>query len=392
MLNINQARHDKAKKVAAAELILDTAHEASRDLTQSERTMYDSLAVEIKAISAAIDDHLSAGQGARPRRQTPTGLEMPRIGGPGRGEGYSDDEDEPSPNQAGISFPGMGAFISGKKVTASLSEGGTPQYIVPGWQVQQFITAYPSVTPFESAGATVFQTDDGHVLKVPIIAAGTDAATFAEEAGPTTDTNANIYVASLEATKYSFLTKLSEELHQDVPALESTLAAEGVRRVYMSISKAITAALVTSLNAANSLVNLGGDYLDTLLQMEAAIDPTWASPNNVWMMDRSSLSRLRNTRDLQDRPIFDPTSKTLLGYRTVLNDALQGRVIFGAWAPGVYIRKTPLVVLRLVELYSEQGKIGVRFQQRADQAFFSDAATASQAPQPLVMLNTDVGS
>jgi len=385
VFNVNDALKQRAEKRKSAELILATAQRANRDLTTAEQTNYDLLAAEIKTINADVDRH---ALGARPS----TRPGMPRIAVPGADYDY---DNEGTRNPAGLSFLGIGDFITKGEggIQASLSEGsGGTQYVIPGWQVQQFITAYPSITPFEAAGATVFQTDDGHTIKVPIIAAGSDVGTFAEEAGPTSDTNANVYVASLGAHKYSFLTKLSEELRQDVPELESTLAAEGIRRVYNSISKAVTSALITSLTSANALVTDTGDYLHDLLNLEAAIDPTWSSPSNCFMMDTSSLAQLRNVRDLNDRPIFDPATKSFFGYRTVINQALRGRVLFGAFGPAVFIRKTPLAVLRLLELYSESGKIGIRFQQRADQAFFSDAATATQAPQPIFMLTNTVGS
>src|SRR5207253_7862874 len=146
----------------------------------------------------------------------------------------------------------------------------------------------------------------------------------------------------------AFLTKLSEELQQDVPNLEGSLAAEGVKRVFNSITKAVTSALVSSLTSANAIVAATGDYLTNLLDMEASIDPTWASPDNCWMMDRSSLSKFRNLRDLNNRPVFDPTAKTLLSYRVILNDACHAKVIFGSFRPGVYIRKTPFMVLRQI--------------------------------------------
>jgi HK97 family phage major capsid protein len=275
---------------------------------------------------------------------------------------------------------------------ATLSEGGNVQYVVPGWEVMQFLAAYPQNQPFVEAGATIFNTDDAHQLNVPIIVAGDAPTTYAEGSGPTSEQDAVVYVAKLNATKRAFLTKITEEVAQDVESLQNTLISEGIRRVARAVADAATDALVTSLTSANALVDLSGDYLQTLLDMEAAIDPTFAGPNNAFMMDRSSLSKFRNTRDLQDRPIFDPTAKTILGYKVILNDRLRGKVVFGSWAPGVYIRQTPMVVQRLLELYSESGKIGIRFQRRTDQKFFSDAATAAQAPQPLYLLHTDVGS
>jgi hypothetical protein len=46
----------------------------------------------------------------------------------------------------------------------------------------------------------------------------------------------------------------------------------------------------------------------------------------------------------------------------------------------------------LLEAYKEAGKNGLRFMQRADSAFFAEAATAAQAEQPIYMLTSDFGS
>lgn len=369
MVNVNALRAERSEVKAQAKTLIDAAIKSGKDLSGTALTAYNNHLARLDAIDESLDNHASGAHFA----DAPTAATI-------------------SARADGVRFSGIGAFINTGEggIQASLSEGGSLMYAVPSYQVDRFLAAYPAVDPFGAAGATVLDTEDGHEVRVPIITAGSDAATFAEEHGPTVVQDAGVYVAKLGAEKYSFLTKLSEEAAQDIPSLDSTLAAEGVRRVMNSISKATTTATIAALTTANAIVAPGTDWLTSLLNLESSIDPTWAGQDNCFMLSRTTLSSIRNVRDLQDRPIFDPTAKTLLGYKAVLNDACTTRVIFGAWRPGLYLRRTRISVQRLIELYSEQGQIGVKFVQRADSVAFAEAANASQAPQPLVMLGTGI--
>jgi HK97 family phage major capsid protein len=388
--NVNVLKQMKAAAKDRAEDINLAAMQAGRDLNAEEAKEFASLMRVAKRCGTAIEANerdfgsFKGGRNRGPQRPT-NPLNIVRPGS----------RDLPHEQAEGISgFPGVADFImtgEGGEKTA-LSEGGNLQYTVPGWQVEQFVAAYPTNAPFVEAGSTIFETEDAHQINVPIVSTGDDPATYSEGTGPTVAQDANVYIAKLGAHKRAFLTKISEEAAQDIGTLESTVVTEGIRRVMRIVSNAATDALVTSLTAAGALSYPGIDHLGTLLNAEAAIDVTWASMTNCWMMDLSSLATYRNTRDLQDRPIFDPTAKTLLGYKVVINQRLRGRVLFGAFKPAVYIRQTPMAVQRLIELYTESGQIGIRFQRRADQAFFSDAATASQAPQPVILLTETAGS
>ena len=167
---------------------------------------------------------------------------------------------------------------------------------------------------------------------------------------------------------------------------------ESFVRVTMSQNDAFTAALLTSLATANCVVATGTDYLELLLELQAAVPPAFANPQNAFMVSRHSLAGIRNVRDLQDRPIFDPTNQTLLGHPTVVNDAVGFRVLFGNFKAGAHISRGPMQLLRITEAYRESGQVGVRFWQRAGAKFYSDAITSGDN-QPLWMsLSTDVGS
>lgn len=275
-------------------------------------------------------------------------------------------------------------------ISASLSEGADLGVAIPPFQLETFRIASPFIAPFENAGATIFASDSFGMtkIKVPFVLSGSAVTTFAEEAGPSSTQDASVVGIELDSDKYAFLTKISEESDADIANLGGAVTVEGLRRVYKSTSDAATAALLDSLIDAGAWITRGSDNLKSLLDLESAINPVYSSPTNCLMLSRLALSELRNTRDLQDRPIFDPVSRTFLGYRAIINDALGGHVVFGNFGEGAFLSYSQLVVQRLLEAYREDGQIGIRFARRMASAFFSDASSGSV--QPLYSLNLDV--
>lgn len=276
-------------------------------------------------------------------------------------------------------------------MVASLSEGSDLGVAIPPYALEAFRVDSPMIAPFEAAGATIFASENFGMtkVKVPFVLPGNPATTYAEESGPTTTSDATVVGVTLTPAKWALLTKLSEESDADIPGLEGAVTQEGTRRMYKSTSDAATTALLSSLYAAGSFVSKGSnDFLTNLLDLEAAVNPVFSGPTNVFMCSRAGLSRLRNTRDLQDRPIFDPVSRTLIGYRTVINDALADHIVFGNFGEGCFLSYSAFFVMRVLEAYREEGKIGVRFARRMASAFFSDASHGSI--QPLYSLNLDI--
>jgi len=271
--------------------------------------------------------------------------------------------------------------------------GGSVSYVIPAYEIEAFIKAYPNYDAFLNAGATIYPTDFPVVdKKIPILQAGSVVTTFSEGAGPSSSQDASFTPLTITHSKYALLGKFSEEFSEDAPQALEAAIAESIVRVAMSENDAFTAALITSLDNANAQIDTGLDYLQLLLRLQAAVPPQFANPQNAFMVSRLSLAAIRNVRDLQDRPIFDPTNQTLLGYPTILNDRVQGRVIFGNFRAGAHISRSPFQLLRINEAYRESGQVGVRFWQRAGAKFYSDAIT-SGSNQPLWMsTSTDVGS
>jgi HK97 family phage major capsid protein len=314
-------------------------------------------------------------------------------------DGRGAPSDENAAGDKRFTFPGVGEFLRTRDhgQLASLTEGGDLEFVVPGYEVQRFITAYPNVDVWAQAGANITDLGEGWVsANQPIMVSGTDAGVFGEGTGPNTDQSAKVYVAKLDSPKkHAFLSLPSEEAWADIPALGAAATQEGVRRTLFTIGKSVTAALLSSLATASATVATTHDNLEDVLNLIAAIPPVFASSKNKFMMSRRSLALVRNTRTAGDVsiPIFNPATTQILGYDVINNDAIPaGEILFGDFFNAVYLRRAGLTFQLLDQAYRESGKIGLRFVKRADWAFFSDAATNAEAEQPLYRLVSDLGS
>lgn len=296
-------------------------------------------------------------------------------------------------------FAGLADFMRDPRnngVPLSLTEGSDLAHVLPGAEVQPFIRAYPNVDPLQQAGATIQDVEGGWVdANIPIITSGVEPSTYSEGAGPTNDEPASVYVAQLkDPAKYAFLCKPTEEAMQDIASLAQVLGQEGIRPVLNKITKAVTQALCTQLTTSSATVAHSGDNYEDMLNMIAAIPTMFAGPNNVWMGSRATKALLRNTRAGADNlPVFNAEQTSLLGYSFVQNDYVpSGKLLFGDFHNGVFLRRSAVIFQILQEVYREAGKIGLRFYQRADWAFFAEAANASESEQPLYLLTSDFGS
>jgi HK97 family phage major capsid protein len=370
--------HETQKQIAvakeAATKLLDTAKAENRDLNAVEQAQYDLHLKTIQEGTVALKAHSSLA--FFPGEKSNRGI-LSRL-----------------------DFSGLADYLKDESsgIRASLSEGsGGLVTIIPGQTVENFIAAYNSVDPFGAAGASIVQLDGGWTdAKVPFIVAGEDPTTYSELTGPSSDQPASIYVAELDSpVKYAFLTKLSEEADADIPNLAASLGVEGIRRCFNRVTKAVTAAFRTALTNASATVSTTGDNLEDLLNMIAKVPPVFAGPSNCWMLSRKTLALLRNTRIGTGgfALAFDPVSNKLLSYDAVINDYLpDGYLLFGDFSSAVHVRRSGIFAQRLIEAYLEDGQVGLRFMVRADQAFFAEAATASEAEQPVWMLTSDFGS
>jgi HK97 family phage major capsid protein len=373
---------EKAKSLNAATI------KENRDFTEAEKVEYESMLGEINDGRAKIEKHAAGSTLARHGSFT--------LGLPGeseRVEGKNGESIDPR-----FRFESIANFLRDGSggMRASLAEGSDLSLVLPSYEVDGFLTAYPNVDPFRQAGASIVNLQDAWTEgRVPFILAGAEPSVYAEGTGPSTDESASVAVVRLNTPKkIAFLTKPTEESMEDVSGLAAALGQEGIRRVYNKASNALTADLVASLEAAGATVAGGTDNYQDVLNMIGAVPSIFASSFNVFMMSRRSLALVRNTRAPGSGvPMFDATTNKLAGYSVVLNDFIgDGQVIFGDFTSAVHLRRTGLHFLQLNEAYRESGKVGLRFHQRADWGFFSEVADHTVIEQPLYLLLSDLGS
>lgn len=393
-MRLFELKKQRETALAKADSIVAAAEKAERLLTAQENADLDAAMAEVNTLNPQI----RVLEGANTiRKMDPMALLGGRSGKetPGRDPGNGDSR---------FSFPAVGEYLKTREpgILAALTESGELQYVVPAYEVQQFIEAYPGLDIWQLAGAAISDLEGGWIdSNQPIVVAGPDPGVFAEGSGPTVDQSATVYVAKLNAPKkHGFLSLPSEEAFADVLQLGGTLTREGIRRTIFGIGKSVTSAFVASSAAAHATVPNTGDALEDLLNLiSAGPDGIFAAPTNKFMLSRRTLSAVRNVRTTGDVGIpisvYNPSTKQILGYDVVTNSALPaGVVLFGDFHSAVYLRRPGLSFQLLNQVYLGQGKIGLRFMKRADWAFFSDAATAAQAEQPVYALfgGADVGS
>jgi HK97 family phage major capsid protein len=374
--------------VQKAENIVSVAErENKRVLTETEKAATDSFLAQAKALVPEIK-HLES-RNTLASQVNEDGIPLAFLSG-GKHKSQATENMFPQTSK----FILRGELPEMEAYTGEDGGGGSVSYVIPAYEIERFILAYPNFDSFASAGASLYPFSDFPVVdrKIPILSAGSAATTYAAGTGPNTSQDASFIPLTISHSKYALLTKFSEEFSEDAPSAIQAAIAESLARVTMSQSNAFTTAMLASLASAGAEIATGEDYLQLLLDLEAAVPSVFANQGNAFMVSRLSLAAVRNLRDAQDRPIFDPQNRTLLGHPTILNDALGGRVVFGNFGTGAHISRGPFQLLRLTEAYREQGQVGIRYWQRSGAKFYSDAVT-SGSNQPLWMSeSTDIGS
>ena len=285
----------------------------------------------------------------------------------------------------------LGDFMRGKITAAD-----TPLYVGVGGGVESvgatvpvevlgYLAAYDNLDSFRLAGARQINTDNTWPLIMPVVSGGAAASTYAEGAAPTESQPFQMDSFTFNGTKYSRLVKVSDEalMNSAIP-LQGAILDELSAGVAATFTAAITTALLAALTAnSDTLVAQStNDVYKTLGSLLHAIPPRFALPGNKWMLSRATLALIKDQRaDGSGVPLFDPSTNQIFQRDVVLNDNLSGgQVVYGDWADGAIIRKSPFILLPLREQYSEQGQVGFRATQFLDQHFLAELSAVPNQP------------
>jgi len=239
-------------------------------------------------------------------------------------------------------------------------------------------------------GVLDFARDNTHPLVVTMQTTAPASATFNEGTAPDESTPPSYLTVTLTGKRYQNLTKYSIEARMNlaIPIVASVLKALALGQIqkqntdFMAAFK--TAMQANSAALVDSADDSPADAYSFMSRLKYAQGYFWQnSPNNRYLLSPSDLQKVKNARDSYGRPLFDDATDTILGKPYVVHPDAD-RVYYGDFGVSVCRSRTPLYVQTLLELYAQQGLIGVTSYQFADWKFF-----APPAYQPVVFGNLD---
>lgn len=175
-----------------------------------------------------------------------------------------------------------------------------------------------------------------------------------------------------------------EALMNSAIPLQGAILDELSAGVATTFTAVITTALLAALAANGSVLEAEGssDTYKTLGSLLHSIPPRFALPTNKWMLSRATLAKIKDQRATGSGvPLFDPSTNQIFQKDVVINDNLNGgQVVYGDWADGAIIRKSPFFLLPLSEAYSQSGEVGFRATQFLDQHFLCELSAVPNQP------------
>jgi len=372
--NLNAVAALKAENRDRCHELIDQAQKAERDFNPAEKAEYDACIDVMKSCSARLD------------RSAAYGSPRPLIGIP----------TNPEEGDAPEGLSAVHDWMRGKIEATSTPLHVYQSPVSPGLAaaiptaILDAMRSYFLNDPFRLAGSTIYNTENTDPLIKPIISAGSDADTFVEGQSATDSKPFQADSFTFGGTKYSRLVKVSEEALMNVAMdLPGEILAELAASVANTFSGAITTALTLALQSnSNCLVSFGADHYEAVLNLIAAVPPRFETDTNCFMGSRSMLKSIRNTRASgSGDPLFDPTTGLVMNRRFIVNDSLT-RLVYGNWAAGSFVRKSPFFLQRLIEAYHTEGAVGFKATQYLDSKFL--ASVSAVTTQPLYFTHLDV--
>lgn len=239
-------------------------------------------------------------------------------------------------------------------------------------------------------GVLDFARDTTNPLVVTMQTAATASTAYTEGSAPTQSTAPTYATVTLAGIRYSNLTKYSIEsrMNLGIPIVSSVLKALALGQI-QSQNAAFMAAFKAAMQAnsaalVDSSADSPTDAYSFFSRLKYGQGYFWQnSPNNRFLLSPSDLQKAKNARDSYGRPLFDDDADTLLGKSYVVHPDAD-RVYYGDFSVSVCRSRTPLYIQTFLELYAQQGLIGVSSYQFADWKFF-----APPTFQPIVFGNLD---
>lgn len=239
-------------------------------------------------------------------------------------------------------------------------------------------------------GVLDFPRDSTVPLVVTMQTAAPAATVYVEGAAPTASTPPTYATVTLGGARYANLTKYSLEsrMNLGIPIVSSVLKALAIGQL-QSQNAAFMAKFLAAMQAnTNALVNSvndsPADAYSFVSELKYSQGYIWQnSPNNRFLLCPSDLQKVKNARSSQNVPLFNDEDQTILGKGYVVHPDAT-RIFYGDFSVSICRSRTPLYVQTFLELFAEQGLIGVQSYQWADWEVFTPPTI-----QPIVFGNLD---
>ena len=230
------------------------------------------------------------------------------------------------------------------------------------------------------AGATIFVTDSGETLDVPVTTAHSTAALVAES-GTIASSDPTFAKRSLGAYKYGLMVYVPTELLQDTGVdLTGYLARQAGR----AVGNALGAHLIsgtgsgqptgiltsTTLGVTTATAVQGVPSADNLMDLMFSVNPSYRnSPEAAWLIKDSTLGAIRKIKDSQGRYLWEPSlvagqPDMLLGHPVLVDPNMP--------ATGLNAKS---VVFGDLSAYWTRIVSGVRFERSDDFKFDTDVVS-----------------
>jgi HK97 family phage major capsid protein len=410
-MNIFDLKKQRAETLEAAEQLIAKAESEKRELTDGERKAFDQHLAEAKELTSKITplEESCTLRGALAKVGGPVGLLSNRNadGELMRADGstlavLSAEQGRIKANQYRAEFgqwiqstlravsglaPKMEASAPSGPISIGSGSGLESVGSTVPLEILPYLPSYFNLDSFGLAGAKVIPTDDLAPRVVPIIAAGAPDSTYAENVAPTSSQPFGLSTFTFGSTKYSRLVLASyESLMSSAMPLQGVILDELLATLATSLTTAFTGSMYTALTgASSSLAVTGSDLYQQMIDLRHAVPPRFDLPDNKWMLSRATLAKIKNFRaSTSGIAMFDANSNQIFGRDFVINDnfdtSAAGLVVYGSWANGAFIRKTPVVTRTFLELFANNGQIGYRTTQWADSHWLAELAGAPQPP------------
>ena len=260
-------------------------------------------------------------------------------------------------------------------------------YFVPDtWQpeIERAMLDYSGIMQ----AARILRTETGRVLYWPT---EDDTATLAvktAEAAAATVADLTLAQVQLDAYKYTSLMKVSEELMQDsayniMAEMTNAFAPRFGRKLNAECTTGDGSGdpngVVTASTLGKTAASATAITIPEILALKHSIDPSYRnSPNFGFMFHDAVLLNLKTLVDSEGRPLWNPSyregeANTIDGTRYWINQGMDSTInasskimLCGDFQKYIIRISKEMTMVRLNELYAENGLVGFRAYMRFD--------------------------